>query len=445
MKRLMSMILCMAFAFSFCACKAGEQEPRPETDRPAASPRPDAGGPELMNAVRYPDAISFEDYEARRDNREQNAPDERFLAGMDDFAFHTAAAVLGLSTDNANYSPLSLYLALALGATGAEGQTQREMLSLLGVDDEARLRDQCAKLYRFLYTDNEISKLKIANSLWLDNEVQGQRVAFSEAFCKAAADDFYASVFGADFASEDTGLAMSQWVSENTNGTLSPGFEADPDKLLSILNTVYFYDEWTDAFNESSTAPGTFHAPAGDVRADFMNRTTSGSFTRGDGFTRSSLGLKNMGGMLFILPDEGVSVQDLMRSDDSVKALFQGGTEDYGEVIWSLPKFSYGCRYDLADTLRQLGMASAFDPETADFSAITDAPAWLSSVTQQTHIAIDERGVEASAYTELGYAGAGLPQSRAEMILDRPFIYGITSSSGVLLFMGVCFDPTAVS
>ena len=202
--------------------------------------------------------------------REQNPLDDGFLAATDHFAWQSAAAVLGTGKGNANYAPLSLYLALSLAAAGAEGQTRSQMLSLLGMADGDELTKQCAMLYRLLYTDNRIGRLKIANSLWLDDEVQGAAVEFKQEYSETAAKDFYASVFKADFAAEATAQAMADWVAEHTNGKLVPAFQTDPNRVLAILNTVYFYDEWTDAFTESATEPGVFHAADADVTADFM-------------------------------------------------------------------------------------------------------------------------------------------------------------------------------
>lgn len=72
-----------------------------------------------------------------------------------------AAQVLGEDADG-SYSPLSLYYALALAATGAAGETQTQMLDLLGISDPAQLSDQCAKLYRLLIRDNEVGTLRLA-------------------------------------------------------------------------------------------------------------------------------------------------------------------------------------------------------------------------------------------------------------------------------------------
>jgi serpin B len=73
---------------------------------------------------------------------------------------------------------------------------------------------------------------------------------------------------------------------------------------------------------------------------------------------------------------------------------------------------------------------------------MVNVQAFISNIQQKAHISIDENGVEASAYTEIAIAGAAMPEGRAEMILDRPFIYGIQSRYGDLLFIGVCNNPT---
>ena len=290
--------------------------------------------------------------------------------------------------------------------------------------------------------DRETGKLKIANSVWLDNDMDGDPVSFKDAFLKGAAENFYASCHSVDFSDERTGKAMARWVSDNTNGKLSPEIDTDPDQILAILNTVYYCDQWIDRFNRDQTAEDTFYlSNGGEVKVDFMNKTFPSSvFSKGEGFTRSSLALKNAGRMSFILPDDGISPYELLASPERMREVFEGGETLSGEVVWKIPKFSFGSRLELTDVLKNLGVISAFLPD-ADFSGITDHMAFITDVRQETHIAIDEDGVEASAFTRIDYAGSALPESRADMILDRPFIYYITGPDGSLLFVGVCENP----
>ena len=133
--------------------------------------------------------------------------------------------------------------------------------------------------------------------MWVDAEVNGEAINIRDPFVQNAMEDFYASTHQVDFADAAAGEAMAKWVSDNTNGTLSPSFAVDPEQILAILNTVYFYDQWTDRFDKNRTEEDVFRLlDGGEVRCDFMNsRYASAGFVRGEGFTRASLGLKNAG------------------------------------------------------------------------------------------------------------------------------------------------------
>ncbi len=395
-----------------------------------------------MVTPEYPEGVGFEDFDGRQAIRDGNTVEDEFQEALDRFAYRTASQVLSESDENQLYSPISLYLATALATAGAKGETQEELLALLGVADSESLATQCGNFYRLLYTDNEIAQLKIANSLWLDKKTNDEDVQFNDAYLNVAKNDFYASVYDVDFSDPDTGVLMGQWIAEQTNGTLSYEFEPNEAQIMSILNTIYFYDEWTDRFNVEKTKEDQFHLANGDtVNCDFMNADFgSHGFVKGEGYTRSSLGLKGAGSMTFILPDQGVSIHELLATPERIQSMFTEGERQTGEVIWQIPKFTYGSSMDLVETMKALGVNRAFEAD-ADFSGMVEGTAFISGIQQNTHIAIDENGVEASAYTEITYCGACPPEGRVEMILDRPFIFGIKSRYGDLLFIGVCMNP----
>lgn len=390
--------------------------------------------------VVFPKAYAFDDYKAKNSTVTNNPVEASFIEVVNQFSYQTASQVITGKDGNINYSPLSLYYALALAASGAEGETADELLSLLGASDKDILSTQCGNLYRRLYTDNHIGKLKIGNSIWMDRSIN-----WKDNFIKNAAENLYASAFNVDFSDNKTGKDIAKWISDNTNGALTPEFNISPKQILSIINTVYFKDEWIDKFNEDKTKEDVFYLNDNTtVKSDFMNsRYDSARFAKGDGFTRSGLGLKNGGRMVFILPDEGISPRQLLSTPEKVKTVFEDGESKSGEVVWQIPKFSFESKLNLTDMLKTSGVNSAFS-KNADFSGITDNMAFISNILQETHIAIDEKGVEAAAFTKIDYDGAAQPDGRADMILNRPFIYGITASDGTLLFVGVCDNPTAM-
>lgn len=388
--------------------------------------------------VNYPEGYVFGDYETQNKIKNANPVQDKFYNAIKLFSYKTAAQIFLNKDENMFYSPMSLYYALSLVTAGTKGETQAELLNLLGVSDTQTLAEQCGNLYRLLYTDNQISQLRIANSLWLSNHFK-----YKDQYLKTAVKDYYASLFSVDFTSTDAGKAMSKWVAENTKGTLDyDNAPPNDQQIMSILNTIYFYDQWTDGFEASITEKDVFTLANGKtVLCDFMHAHNMQGYSVGKGYTRSSLGLKENGSMVFILPDEGVDVSELLSDPNKIQEIFNGGKGSYGDVYWQVPKFSYGTTLQLNKILKSLGVHAAFERGKADFTEITDSTAWISDVKQKTRISIDEKGVEASAYTEVTFDTLAAPDGRAYMFLNRPFIYGITSNDGTLLFMGVCNNP----
>ncbi len=395
-------------------------------------------GVEAIIKVTYPKAYAYDDYDTRSEIREKNPVEESFLSAVQGFAWRTSSVFLKDKKENVNYSPLSLYYALSLAASGAEGETAAELLCLLGVEDQEQLSSQCSNLYRLLYADNKIGKCKIANSLWLSKDI-----TFQPDYVKNAAEKFYAPAYYVDFADKKTTEAMAKWIADNTNGVLQPELKENTESLMTILNTIYYKNEWVDCFDKDKTKTDTFYLSDGStVECDYMNRTyNSAGFSKGTNYTMSRLSLKYFGSMVFILPDEGVSLDELLE-EEKLKEIFEAEDNGYGEVVWQVPKFDFGSKFDMAKELQALGVRDAFDEKEADFSRITEEMAYISDIRQETHISIDEKGVEAAAFTQIDYAGAGLPQDRADMILNRPFLYAIETFDGIPIFIGICENPT---
>ncbi len=420
MKRILSAALCLCMLL-MCGC-TGTTNTKPTE----------------LNSVSEVKQLSFDKW---YDLREENPIDGGTTAAINAFSAVTAGLLLTSESENKCYSPLSLYYALSMAACGADGDTADELLSLLGFDDTKTLAEQCGNVYRVLAshdTDGNAA-LMLANSLWLSG-TEG----FNEEYLNMSAEQFYAEVYSADFASQSTADAMADWIKDKTHGTIAPTFDVNAEQIMSIISTLYLKDEWIDRFDKASTAADTFtKADGSEVKCDFMNAVKQQSFMYGDNYTAAGVSLKNYGSMLFVLPDEGVSTADILSSSATLEEILSGGKESsYGTVTFKIPKFSFDSEFDLVPALRSLGVESAFT-DSADFSQLCDNDEmYISSIAQQTHIAIDERGVEAAAFTKIDYAGAALPQDNADIILDRPFIFIIKSSYGAL-FMGVVNDPTA--
>ena len=93
--------------------------------------------------------------------------------------------------------------------------------------------------------------------------------------------------------------------------------------------------------------------------------------------------------------------------------------------------------------LMALGMKSAFGD--ADLSGISGRPLFISAVRQKAFVEVNEEGTEAAAVTSVGISASAIemnPPKPFQMIVDRPFLFLIADEqTGVILFMGVVFDP----
>lgn len=396
--------------------------------------------------VTYPAAIKYDDYEALSKKRESNALSEDFLNAYLSFSEKTASEILKSLDGNQSFSPLSLYYALSVCAYGANGETQGELLSLLGIKSIEELKTECEKLYNLSYSDNGIGRLKAASSLWLNENLK-----FKDMFIEGASKSFFTEAFYCDFKNKDTAAQIGKWINMQTNGTLAPSIRFDdPDNTaLAIVNTVWFYDEWETRFHEENNINDVFYAPDGAVQTDYMRRSSFQGVRTGKSFVRASLSLKSGGRVDFILPNEGTKLSALYETESALNEALFGGTVKNTHVNWRLPRFSFSCSYTpLNSALKALGITNAFNPEKADFSSIADtseAPIFLSGVSQETYISVNEKGVEASAYTIIEMnTGSAPPKDEIDFFLNRPFMYVIyDGESDLPIFIGTVTNPTA--
>lgn len=391
----------------------------------------------------YPTALAADDYEGRANQREQNQADDAFLAGLSDFSARSAGIILSGEEGNVCYSPLSLSMALSMLTAGTGGDSQAQLLSALGMEgqDIQWLAQQNGTLLRYLWREDENGGLKLANSLWVD-----QDALLKEEYADLAAEEFYAASREVDFSSGDVAAQMSQWISDQTNGLLKPDLSTDPDQLLAIINTLYFKDSWREPFAAQVTTTETFTTGDGrQVQADFLNGVFTGhSYAKGEGYIKTALPFAGGSQMILILPDEGVSPSDLLENPDVAAQLFSAEMDQPADVTLACPKFSFDTTLDLVEAMKAMGVTDIFGDQ-ADLSGMLEQSAYVSSIQQGTHVAVDENGAEAAAYTSIGInaMSAPLPLEQVTIRLDRPFIFAINSDNGVQLFTGIVSDPTA--
>lgn len=301
-------------------------------------------------------------------------------------------------------------------------------------------------LWNANYAADGVVTSTLANSVWLR-----QGMDFVPQTMQRLADIYHASSFQGDMAAPEFTKALQQWLNKQTGGLLqeqAAEIELEPETILALASTIYYRAQWVNQFNKDSTEEGIFRAASGDITCDFMHQKDVQSYFRGGNFSAVCRGLEFIGGMWLLLPDEGVSVNEMLQGGDVWRLIKEGyGWENQTTrvVNLSMPKFDIVSDMDLTQGLRAMGVTDVFDPARADFRpaiAQSDEPPYLSAATHAARVMVDEEGCTAAAYTVMVAVGAGMPPNEeVDFVLDRPFFFAITGEDGSVLFMGVVEEP----
>lgn len=347
--------------------------------------------------------------------------------------------------ENLVFSPVNIYIELAMLAETAGGETRGELLSLLGAHSVRELREGCRALIGAESAERFEVTCKIADSLWLNDSY-----GYYADTLDLLAEYYGASSFWGDPSDIGFTMAKRDWLNENTNGFLKDSIDpiiqpSSRDTVLDLASTLYLKTEWKKKFEASANEMMVFHAPAGDGRYMFMVNTMSHERCfMGENFIAGSKSLMS-GEVWFLLPDEGVSIEEALEAGGMELLLSDKSDAESDRVIeLYLPKFDISRELDLIGALSALGVKSCFDPGAADFSNLTQNAGGLcvTEIDHSARVLMDEKGVEAGAitYVSLGHSSPTSTE-KFELKLDRPFVFVITGVSGEPLFMGVVTEP----
>ena len=383
---------------------------------------------------------------------------------MEPFLYKSLRVFLRNQDENLLCSPANAYLGLAMAAELTGGDTQQQLLKALGTENLEELRLQASALWENVFAGgstqsvvhtnrgtgvvrvtnlHEVSTL--ANSLWLDDSLDYDRRAMAP-----LARHYYASVYRQDLSDPQAAKNIGAWIDQNTGNLLteaSGSIELPDDARIALYSTIYFQSRWADEFDASKNTDAIFHGASADAVTTFMNKNSYQTYYYfGNNFGAVALELKNGSTMWFLLPKEDKTVADIL-DDPQYLELLTGSSYEYTSkkymlVNLSVPKFDVQAKKDLKEGLMGLGITDLFRYGSADFSASLEEPAFISSANQAVRVKIDETGVTAAAYIELPAAGAAAPPDEIiDFILDRPFLFLITDSTGIPLFAGSVQNP----
>ena len=342
-------------------------------------------------------------------------------------------AYLSDPQQNVLLSPYSAIQALAMAANGAGGNTRTEMEQTLGgipLDSlNASLRDLRDKL-----TSDRSCTFRSANAIWVNSPDGSNHL--NPDFDKIVSKGYDAKLsFGQldDAARRE----INQWCSENTDQMIPEIVTGEiPDTTaLMLLNAACFEGKWKQAFR-SVYNDGTFIRYDGKEQTVPMMAASEKYYLEGEnmkGFVKYYTGDFAFAA---ILPDEDMEHYLPTLKPEDLRKMLMHVKEASTPFDVVLPKFSLECRTDMVPLLKNMGMTSAFDGDTADFSRTLENPAtlWIGQAYQSVYIEVDQEGTKAAAGTVVSEESC----EPERIAFDRPFLYMIVETKNMTpLFTGV--------
>ncbi|MCR5316116.1 MAG: DUF3244 domain-containing protein [Bacteroidaceae bacterium] len=367
--------------------------------------------------------------------------EKRLVEQNNDFAFNLFRKIR--DGKSKVLSPLSITYALGMLNNGAGGQTQQEINTVLGFDDVAAQNEFCQKITNGLltagYTDNT-TKAILSNTIFVN---KGRGYELQQDFTHTVNNYYYAYPQSRDFNDGETRGVINQWASDHTEGMVQEVLseqEFDPNAVDYLLNATYFKGMWSRPFEIENTTDKPF---AGGEKVPMMGQRIQTTYAENNLYQTVSLPYGNgTYTMQVFLPREGKTLDEVLESLNGKNWQINGNNYEVG---LELPRFEIETNQDLVHVMTALGMPSAFNPGTADFShmcpIITDGNniggnIYIDMMKQVAKIKVDEMGSRAAAVTTSGVLPTSLPPY-ASFCANRPFFYIISEqSTGVILFMG---------
>lgn len=363
-----------------------------------------------------------------------------------DFACNLFRTIYEQKHSNGSFimSPISVGYLLGMLNAGAEGETQRQITDVLGLDVSAQeINQHFKKIMNEASSVDSTVTIKIANSINI-NSARGYRLIpkYKENMQK-----FYDAQIDAFPFTDDRNVdIINNWCNTHTDGMIPKILDSlDPYAAMYLLNAVFFKASWTDKFDPNYTRNKVFTKEDGTIlEHKMMHVAIKAAYGSNDLCKMLRLPYGNGSySMNVLLPHQGKTVGDIIQSL-SAQQLEQQRTQEMTtyNVDVLMPRFTTESETHLEGVLSSMGMPLAFHPRTAEFSnMVKDEELWISMMMQKAKIEVNEKGTKASAVTiargyKKGFAGDNR-QKNAEFHATRPFVYYIVdNSSGTIYFMG---------
>ncbi|MEU4739345.1 serpin family protein [Actinosynnema sp. NPDC023658] len=340
------------------------------------------------------------------------------------FALTLHDAVAPDRTRNACWSPYSVASALGLTAQAARGETESELVALLGADHAKVLKGAVA---------GDDAEFAVANTLWA-----WDALPIEEGFLTDLAGWPGAKVRSAPFAGDPEGSRklINSDVAETTRGLIPELLSAGSitsDTVATLVNALYLKSAWVEEFSDHDTADRPFRG-AGDVAT--MRREGNARYARRAGWEAVALSARGGVEAVVLLPE------DELGGTEGVPDVLEALAPDRVELF--LPRLDLSVNASLGQALQQVGVRTMFG-RAADLGGLSPDPRlYVDDVVHEAVLRLDEQGFEGAAATAVVMRMTSfIPAEPARTVrVDRPYLLLVRhADTGAIFFLAQVAKP----
>jgi len=287
---------------------------------------------------------------------------------------------------NLFFSPASISTALAMTYAGAEGETEKEMASVLRFKLP---EDQIHPAYAFLMSTlnaptKDAYELRVANRLW------GRKgYGFLPQFLATTRKQYGAELTLVDYVNqaEQARQEINLWVEQQTNNKIKdliPSGTLNELTRLVLTNAIYFKGTWEHQFDKKRTKDAPFTTSSG-AKIEALRMYQKEKFKYGETGDLQLLEMPYKGddlSMLILLPRKANGLPALEKKLTVANLEKRTSGLRSRKVRTYIPRFKLTEQFELSSMLSALGMPSAFDSRKADFAGVNGKRDLFTSVEE---------------------------------------------------------------
>jgi len=382
-----------------------------------------------------------------------------FIKKVNNFTIKFSKAYLSSvpSDQNVTLSPLSIALTLFLAVECGSSEVRNEILDAfdLTYDDVlsniGKLTYVCNLDVENEYDDSSLATLAMNNVIWLDKnyKVNGDTLDTLSKYYQTFA-------YQVDFVNKakQSNEMIQQFVKEQTKGLIDKEFNFSKEAFI-LMNTIYLKGVWNEFgsplnFIKNKVKFKNTNGTTSDV-ALLQGYNTKGKIATYDKFSKYYLDTTNLFRITFIKPNEGVSLNEAINTENLFEILGDGyvySSSALRENYYTkclFPEFEASIDQDLKNfVINEFNIKSIFK-ENAFPRLLEGAKA--TSLNHVTKLEFTKRGIEGAALTYEPAATSAGPNGFKdvydEFILDRDFLFvvslkSIISGEDLNIFVGIC-------